>query len=122
MNILCFSEAFARAKRAQRSPIAIENGNQSIAENLVMTSAYVVRRPNRLQGGGEPFSRAEKRVPDIHVAFRFSAKLTILGATSRSLVFGLGQKGWKKLFWKKFSKALLFAWSRFAPAKQDPID
>ena len=48
MNILCFSEAFARAKRAQRSPIAIENGNQSIAENLVMTSAYVVRRPNRL--------------------------------------------------------------------------
>ena len=48
MNILCFSEAFARAKRAQRSPIAIENGNQSIAENLVVTSAYVVRRPNRL--------------------------------------------------------------------------
>ena len=34
--------------RAQRSPIAIENGNQSIAENLVMTSAYVVRRPHRL--------------------------------------------------------------------------
>ena len=122
MNILCFSGAFARAKRAQRSPIAIENGNQSIAENLIMTSAYIVRCPYRLQGRGEPFSRAEKRVPDINVAFCFSAKLTILGATSGSLVFGLGQKVWKKMFWKKFSKALLFAWSRFAPAKQDPID
>ena len=69
------------------SPIAIENGNQSTAENLVMTSAYVVRRPYR------QFSRAEKRVPDIHAAFRFKAKLTILGATSGSLVFGLGLKG-----------------------------
>ena len=48
MNILCFSGAFARSKRAQRSPIAIENGNQSIAENLIMTSAYIVRCPYRL--------------------------------------------------------------------------
>ena len=48
MNILCFSGAFARAKRAQSSPIAIENGNQSIAENLIMTSAYIVRCPYRL--------------------------------------------------------------------------
>ena len=30
MNILCFSGAFARAKRAQRSPIAIENGNNRL--------------------------------------------------------------------------------------------
>ena len=48
MNILLFSGAFARAKRAQRIPIAIENEDQSMPENLVMTSAYVVRRPYRL--------------------------------------------------------------------------
>ena len=51
MNILLFNEAFAHAKRAQRAqriPIAIENEDQSMPENLVMTSAYVVRRPYRL--------------------------------------------------------------------------
>ena len=48
MNILLFNEAFAHAKRAQRIPIAIENEDQSMPENLVMTSAYVVRRPYRL--------------------------------------------------------------------------
>ena len=47
-----------------------------------MTSAYVVCHPYRLWGRDEKFSRAEKRVSDIHVAFRFSAKLTILGATN----------------------------------------
>ena len=48
MNILLFSGAFARAKRAQRIPIAIKNEDQSMPENLVMTSAYVIRRPYRL--------------------------------------------------------------------------
>ena len=48
MNILFFSGAFARAKRAQRIPIAIKNEDQSMPENLVMTSAYVIRRPYRL--------------------------------------------------------------------------
>ena len=48
VNILFFSGAFARTKRAQRSPVAIENKNQSMPENLVMTSAYVARRPYRL--------------------------------------------------------------------------
>ena len=47
MNILLFNE-HSRAKRAQRIPIAIENEDQSMPENLVMTSAYVVRRPYRL--------------------------------------------------------------------------
>ena len=56
-----------------------------MAENLVVTSAYVVCRPYRLWGKGEQFSRAEKRVSDIHVAFRFSAKLTILGATNNGV-------------------------------------
>ena len=45
MNILLFNGAFARAKRI---PIAIENEDQSMPENLVITSAYVVRRPYRL--------------------------------------------------------------------------
>ena len=48
MNILLFNGAFARAKRAQPIPIAIENEDQSMPENLVMTSAYVVCRPYRL--------------------------------------------------------------------------
>ena len=49
MNILCFSGAFARAKRAQRSPIAIENGNNRLQKIWLwrQRTSYVVHIDSR---------------------------------------------------------------------------
>ena len=49
-------------------------------ENLVMTSAYVVRPSAHTLGVGvKIFNRVGKRVLDIYAAFRFGAILTIQG-------------------------------------------
>ena len=72
-NILFFGAWSIHA--AQRSPIAIENGNQSIPENLVKTPAYVVRRRYRRWGRGEKFSRVEKRAQTYTLLFLLTQSL-----------------------------------------------
>ena len=52
-------------------------------EYLVMTPADVVRPSvQTLEVGVKKLSRVGKGVPDMYVAFRFGAKLIILGATN----------------------------------------
>ena len=69
---------------AQEAPIRtfIENGNLSIPENLVLTSAYpqAPEHPYRLSEQGKKLSTG-KGVSDVYVAFLLGAKLTVLGAT-----------------------------------------
>ena len=67
----------------QRTPIPIENGNLSMPENLVMTSAYArCLSIQTLRVGVKKLSRVENEVSDICVAVPFDEKLTILRTTN----------------------------------------
>ena len=73
----------ASARFSQRRPIPIENGNLSMPENLVMTSAYArCLSIQTLRVGVKKLSRVEKEVSDICVAVPFDEKLTILRTTN----------------------------------------
>ena len=79
--IICFNGASARF--SQRRPIPIENGNLSMPENLVMTSAYArCLSIQTLRVGVKKLSRVENEVSDICVAVPFDEKLTILRTTN----------------------------------------
>ena len=75
----------------QRTPIPIENGNLSMPENLVMTSAYVLCLSiQTLRVGVKKLGRVENEVSDICVAVPFDEKLTILRTTNGSSIGGTG--------------------------------
>ena len=77
---VCFNGASARF--SQRRPIPIENGNLSMPENLVMTSAYALCLSTQtLRVGLKNSVGIEKEVSDICVAVPFDEKLTILWTT-----------------------------------------
>ena len=71
--------------RTQLTLLAIEYGNLSIPENLVMTSAYAQTSPVRTDSGVrvKKLNSVGKGIRDMYVAFRFGAKLTILRATNQ---------------------------------------
>ena len=78
---VCFNGASARF--SQRRPIPIENGNLSMPENLVMTSAYArCLSIQTLRVGVKKLGRVENEVSDICVAVPFDEKLTILRTTN----------------------------------------
>ena len=78
---VCFNGG-GRAHFWQRTPIPIENGNLSMPENLVMTSAYVLCLSTQtLRVGLKNSVGIEKEVSDICVAVPFEEKLTILWTT-----------------------------------------
>ena len=62
---LLLAGAPTRAKRAQRIPKPIENGNPSMPENLVMTLAYASARTDPGSRDKKKLSRVEKRAPDM---------------------------------------------------------
>lgn len=71
----------ARKARASGAPLVRKFGFLSIRESLIMTSAYAsTLQP--LELGIKKLSRVGKVVSDRYVAFRFGAKLAILGATN----------------------------------------
>ena len=86
-------------------------GILSIREILIVTCGPV--RSYNSGGWGKKTIRVRKGIPDMCVAFRFCAKLTILGATNgvlcglksrlKYLVFGINLKG--------FSFCLVTLWS-----------
>ena len=86
-------------------------GILSIREILIVKYGPV--RSYNSGGRGEKNIRVRKGIPDMYVAFRFCAKLTILGATNgelcglksrlKYLVFGINLKG--------FSFCLVALWS-----------
>ena len=86
-------------------------GILSIREILIVTYGPV--RSYNSGGRGKKNIRVRKGIPDMYVAFRFCAKLTILGATNgelcglksrlKYLVFGINLKG--------FSFCLVTLWS-----------
>lgn len=59
--------------RSARTAYLKENGNLSMPENLVMTSAYTRTYVQTMGEGVERLSRVGKGVLDMHVAFRFRA-------------------------------------------------
>ena len=81
-------------------------GILSIREILIVTYGPV--RSYNFGGRGKKNIRVRKGIPDMYVAFRFCAKLTILGATNgelcglksklKYLVFGINLKGFTLLF------------------------
>ena len=77
---VCFNGASARF--SQRRPIPIENGNLSMPENLVKTSAYALCLSTQtLRVALKNSVGIEKEVSDICVAVPFDEKLTILWTT-----------------------------------------
>ena len=79
----------ARSARSE-APYLRENGNLSRLENLAMTYARALSGSR-----GKKLSKVGKGVSDKAVAFRFSAKLTILGEPME-LVFDFGYNGGQK--------------------------
>ena len=64
-------------------PILIENGNLSMPENFVLTSAYArCLSIQTLRVGVKKLGRVENEVSDICVAVPFDEKLTILRTTN----------------------------------------
>ena len=78
----CLFQRSVRARFSQRRPIPIENGNLSMPENLVMTSAYTLCLSiQTLRVGLKTSAGREGSLRHICVAVLFDEKLTILWTT-----------------------------------------
>ena len=79
----CLFQRSVRARFSQRRPIPVENGNLSMPENLVMTSAYArCLSIQTLRVGVKKLGRVENEASDLCVAVPFDEKLSILRSTN----------------------------------------